>query len=76
MPAYADAPIRRLASSGSTNALFSYDAANPDHANHFRWVSPQQELANASLAQLHVMDKLGGGDGDFDAYSINLSFTA
>jgi cyclophilin family peptidyl-prolyl cis-trans isomerase len=61
---------------GSTNALFSYDIANPDDANHFRWVSPGQQMANASLAQLHVMDKLGGGDGDFDAYSVNLSFTA
>jgi hypothetical protein len=61
---------------GSSNALFSYDAANPDDANHFRWVSPGQQMANASLAQLHVMDKLGGGDGDFDAYSVNLSFTA
>jgi cyclophilin family peptidyl-prolyl cis-trans isomerase len=61
---------------GSSNALFSYDAANPDGGNHFRWVSPGQEAANSTLSQLHVMDKLGGSDRDFDAYAINLSFTA
>lgn len=60
---------------GSAVALFSFDEANPNDVNHFRWVSTGSQ-ADPSLAQLHVMSKVGGSESDYDAFAINLKFTA
>jgi cyclophilin family peptidyl-prolyl cis-trans isomerase len=57
-------------------ALFSFDAANPDAANHFRWFTPGQQATNPSVAQLHAMTKIGGNANNFDSFAIDLSFTA
>jgi hypothetical protein len=57
-------------------ALFSFDAANPDAANHFRWFTPGQQATNPSVPQLHAMTKVGGKATDYDAFAIDLSFTA
>jgi cyclophilin family peptidyl-prolyl cis-trans isomerase len=57
-------------------ALFSFDAANPDAANHFRWFAPGQQATNPSVAQLHAMTKFGGNAGDFDSLAIDLAFSA
>jgi cyclophilin family peptidyl-prolyl cis-trans isomerase len=61
--------------SGSAVALFSFDEANPDDVNHFRWVSAGSQ-ADPALTQLHVMTEVGGGANDYDAFTINLKFTA
>jgi hypothetical protein len=63
-------------SSGGAEALFSFDAANPDGVNHFRWYTPGQQATDPNLVQLHAMTKLGGGASDFDSYAIDLAFTA
>jgi hypothetical protein len=61
--------------SGSAVALFSFDDANPDDVNHFRWVSTGSQ-ADPTLTQLHVMTEVGGSAGDYDAFTVNLKFTA
>jgi hypothetical protein len=43
--------------------------------NHFRWVSTGTEV-DPSLTQLHVMTDVGGSASDYDAFTINLKFTA
>jgi hypothetical protein len=61
---------------GAAQALFSFDAANPDGANHFRWYTPGQQAADPSVDQLHVMTKVGGSASDFDSFALDLSFSA
>jgi cyclophilin family peptidyl-prolyl cis-trans isomerase len=62
------------ASGGATNALFSFQAANPDGKEHFRWFSGESEQTSPDAQQLHIMNKLGGAESDFDSYRLNLSF--
>jgi cyclophilin family peptidyl-prolyl cis-trans isomerase len=60
---------------GAAQALFSFDAANPDSVNHFRWYTPGQQATDPSIVQLHIMTQLGGKASDFDSFAINLSFS-
>jgi hypothetical protein len=60
--------------SGHAQMLFSFDDSNPDAKNHFRWYSSNQQQTSPDVNELHVMDKVGGGEADFDAYTIDLSF--
>ena len=62
-------------STGSAIALFSFDDANSDDLNHFRWVTPGSQAANPDMTQLHVNTRFGGGGADFDAFSIDLRVT-
>jgi cyclophilin family peptidyl-prolyl cis-trans isomerase len=62
-------------SASGPRALFSFDAANPDTTNHFRWFTPGQQATSPSVVQLHAMAKVGGNAGDFDSFAIDLSFT-
>jgi cyclophilin family peptidyl-prolyl cis-trans isomerase len=64
--------------SGSVTARFSFDAANPDGANHFRLVNPERvgqavPGLNDPL-EIHVLDKLFGTTNDFDdlVFSVKL----
>jgi cyclophilin family peptidyl-prolyl cis-trans isomerase len=59
---------------GSAQALFSFDAANPDSANHFRWYTPGMQQADPTVMQLHVMNKVGGTGDDFDSFALDLGF--
>ncbi len=59
---------------GSAVALFSFNDANPDDGNYFRWVSPGSQAANPNAMQLHVNTRLGSGDAGFDAFSISVGF--
>jgi hypothetical protein len=61
--------------SGGSVALFSFDAANPDNVNHFRWFSPGQQQTDPSVMQLHVMDKVNGNEADFDSFTMDVSFS-
>jgi hypothetical protein len=63
-------------SSSGAQALFSFDAANPDAVNHFRWYSPGQQATDPNVVQLHAMTKLAGGASDYDGFTIDLSFSA
>ena len=63
-------------STGSPVALFSFDSANPDGVNHFRWFTPGQVATSPTVTQLHVMDQLGGTASDFDDLTIDLSFSS
>ena len=64
---------------GSSVALFSFDAANPDSANHFRWFGPEFAPAVATPSsgiaplQLHILGTLGASQNDFDDYLININ---
>ncbi len=57
-------------------ALFSFDDANPDSTNHFRWYTPGQQSTNPDVVELHVMTKCSGKASDFDSFAIDLSFSA
>jgi cyclophilin family peptidyl-prolyl cis-trans isomerase len=61
-------------STGSVHAMFSFDDANVDDANHFRWVTPGSQEANPNATQLHVNSTMGSGANGFDAYTIDLAF--
>lgn len=68
-------------STGSIYALVSFDPANPDDADHFRWYAPEnanQGVTGQGTAddekRLHIMDKLFGGDSDFDAFTVKIDF--
>ena len=61
---------------GDVRALFSFDAANPDSVNHFRWYAPGQQKTDPNAVELHIMDQVAGKASDFDAYKIALSFAA
>jgi Domain of unknown function (DUF4114) len=63
-------------SATGARALFSFDAANPDAANHFRWFSPGQQATDPNVVQLHAMTKLAGSPNDYDGFTIDLSFSA
>jgi cyclophilin family peptidyl-prolyl cis-trans isomerase len=63
-------------SSSGAQALFSFDAANPDAVNHFRWYSPGQQATDPNVVQLHAMTKLAGSANDYDSFTIDLSFSA
>jgi cyclophilin family peptidyl-prolyl cis-trans isomerase len=63
-------------SSGSTVAMFSFDAANANGVNHFRWFAPGQQATDPSQMQLHIMDQVFGDDTAFDDLALNLKFTA
>ncbi len=56
--------------------LFSFDTANPDGRDHFRWFGPERvaESADGSIARLHIMDKLFGSNDDFDDFVVSLRF--
>jgi hypothetical protein len=56
--------------SGGPQALLSFDAANPDGANHFRWFSPGQQQTDPDANELHVSDKVGGGEGEASRLSV------
>jgi hypothetical protein len=62
--------------STGAQALFSFDAANPDGVDHFRWFTPGTQQTDPSVQELHVMDKVGGKSGSFDAYTIDLAFAS
>ncbi len=61
---------------GGPVALFSFDAANPDQVNHFRWYTPGTTATQPGVTQLHLMGTLSGGESDFDDLTINLNFSA
>ncbi len=63
-------------SNGGPVALFSFDAANPNSIEHFRWTSPENAQVDPSKTQLHIMDQIFGGDSDFDDLTVDLNFTA
>jgi hypothetical protein len=54
-------------------AFFSFDAANPDSTDHFRFFSPNGTATNPGQLQLHVMDQLFGNDSDYDSLALNLN---
>jgi cyclophilin family peptidyl-prolyl cis-trans isomerase len=61
-------------SSGSAVALFSFDAANANAINHFRWTSPEGELVSANSTRLHIMDEVFGSESDFNALAVDIAF--
>ncbi len=61
-------------SSSGPNALFSFDAANPDAVNHFRWYTPGRQSTDPNATELHVMTKVNGKSSDFDSFAIDLAF--
>ncbi len=63
-------------SNGGPVALFSFDAANPNGIDHFRWTSPENVQVDPSKTQLHIMDQIFGSDSDFDDLTVDLNFTA
>jgi cyclophilin family peptidyl-prolyl cis-trans isomerase len=62
--------------SGGPVAILSFDAADPNGINHFRWYSPGQQATDPNVQQLHIMDKIFGSASDFDDFTIDLSFSA
>lgn len=62
-------------SSSGPSALFSFDSANSDTANHFRWYTPRQQSTDPNATELHVMTKLNGKADDFDSFALDLTFT-
>ena len=56
--------------------LFSFDAANPDRGDHFRWFGPEQvaESPDGPVGQLYILDKLFGGDDDFGGLGISWNY--
>lgn len=67
------------ASGGGPVAFFTFDSANADNENHFRWFDPEKisqpslSLNSATDPQvLHVMDQLFGGESDFDAFKVSM----
>ena len=70
------------ATSGSAVAFVSFDTANSDSANHFRWYGAEQVSCTAPTANstcdtrlLHVMTAIFGGDLDFDDYTIKVELS-
>ena len=61
---------------GGPVALFSFDVANPNAIEHFRWTSPETVTTDPSKLQLHIMDQIFGSDSDFDDLTVALSFSA
>jgi cyclophilin family peptidyl-prolyl cis-trans isomerase len=61
-------------SSGSAVAMFSFDAANANSTNHFRWTSPEGELVAANATRLHIMDEVFGSEADFNALAVDIAF--
>jgi cyclophilin family peptidyl-prolyl cis-trans isomerase len=61
-------------SSGSAVAMFSFDAANANATNHFRWTSPEGELVAANATRLHIMDEVFGSEADFNALAVDIAF--
>ena len=57
-------------------AMFSFDDANPDNTNHFRWYSPNQNRTDPSVQQLHIMDEVFGNESNFDDLTMNVDFSA
>jgi cyclophilin family peptidyl-prolyl cis-trans isomerase len=55
-------------------AMFSFDSANANDINHFRWYTPGQEATNPDVMRLHIMDKVFGNASDFDDLTVDLSF--
>ncbi len=56
--------------------MFSFDTANPDNTNHFRWYSPNQNRTDPSVQQLHIMDEVFGNESNFDDLTMNVDFSA
>jgi len=78
----ADTLLQSNPSNAATDAvfgLFSFDGANPDDADHFRWFGPENVNQGTSgqgaaddSRQLHVMDQLFGSEDDFDAFVVSI----
>lgn len=62
-------------SSGGPVALFSFDVANPNGIEHFRWTSPENVQVDPSQTKLHIMDQIFGSDSDFDDLTVAISFS-
>jgi hypothetical protein len=60
-------------SSGGPVAFFSFNSANPDSTDHFRFTSPEGVATNPTQLELHLMDQLFGNDSDYDSLSMNLN---
>jgi hypothetical protein len=60
-------------SSGGPVAFFSFNSANPDSTDHFRFTSPEGVATNPTQLELHLMDQLFGSDNDYDSLSMNLN---
>jgi cyclophilin family peptidyl-prolyl cis-trans isomerase len=68
-------------STGSIYALVSFDPANPDDQDHFRWFGPEnvnQGISGQGAAdddiRLHIMDKLFGDESSFDDFTVSIRF--
>ena len=61
----------------SSIAFFSFDAANPDKAEHFRWFGPEGvENTDTSGLQLHILDTLYASPSDFDDLMLSITMSA
>jgi hypothetical protein len=56
-------------------AMFSFNDANPNNINHFRWYSPNQQATDPSVEQLHIMDEVFGNESNFDDLTMDISFS-
>ena len=61
-------------------AFFSFDSANPDTAQHFRWFAPEGVAVEVPLATtgqttmfLHGTGKLNPTSNDFDDFLISIT---
>lgn len=60
-------------------ALLSFDAANPDQDEHFRWIGPERGGTPVSAANgdsglnLHLVDKLFASPTDFDDFMMSIT---
>lgn len=68
--------------SGSSLAFFSYDTANPDQKSHIRSFSGETVGEDTPTAgatsdrfRVHLMNKLNGGDADFDDFVVSLDLS-
>jgi hypothetical protein len=58
-------------------ALLSFDAANPDKAEHFRWFGPEGVSSDDSSGlQLHILDSLYASPSDFDDLMMSITMSA
>jgi hypothetical protein len=57
-------------------AMFSFNDANPNNINHFRWYSPNQQATDPSVEQLHIMDEVFGNESNFDDLTMDINFSA
>ena len=69
---------RNNAADASLPVVFlSFDAANSDGAEHFRWYSAEGVAMSPSddgTLDLHIMNTLFGDDSYFDAWVLEVSF--